>query len=180
MKPADLRVAVRLTLLVAVGGMMLWAFLPYALGWHSTLVTSGSMEPAVRTGDVVVLAPIDAATVRDADLRGMVIQFDDPVRPGRILLHRVVDRDADGLLITKGDHNQSRDYAPVRPEGVRGVARLRVPYAGLPMLWLQTGETVPLAALGLVIALLAWPERRPEVAPARSTNVVDEDVPVAF
>ena len=180
---ADLRAAVRLTVLVAVGGLLLWAFVPYAAGWHTTLVTSGSMEPGVRTGDLVVLAPLDAATARRAELRGVVVQFDDPVRPGRLLLHRVVDREAGGALVTKGDANVSRDYAPVRPEHVRGVARLRVPFAGLPVLWAQTGQPVPLVALAFVILVLAWPERSPAPSPERPASICgprESGIPVAF
>lgn len=171
---ADLRAAVRLTLLVGLGGLMLWAFVPYAFGWHTTLVTSGSMEPAVRTGDLVVIAPLDPATVRRGKLKGAVVQVDDPAHPGRLLLHRVVGRERDNALITKGDNNPTRDYAPVRPDQVRGAARLRVPFAGLPMLWMQNGQKVPLVALGLAILLLAWPERNPAPAPRRTA---DADIP---
>ncbi len=149
---------VRLALLTAVGGLLLWALVPYAAGWHTTLVTSGSMEPAVRTGDVVVIAPLDPETLRTAELRGAVLQYRDPVRPERLMLHRVVGKEG-GALITRGDNNADRDYAPVPLENVRGVARLRVPYAGLPMLWLQTRQAVPLGALALVILVLAWPDR---------------------
>ncbi len=175
----ELRAAVRLTVLVAFGGMMLWAFVPYAFGWHTTLVTSGSMEPAVRTGDLVVLAPLDPEVARAGELQGAVVQVDDPVSPGRLVLHRVIGREDDASLITKGDNNPTRDYAPVPPENVRGAARLRVPFAGLPMLWLQTGQKVPLAALGLVILVLAWPERgRSAGAREAAQDDVEPDIPV--
>jgi signal peptidase len=157
---ADVRHVLRLVALTMVGGLLIWAFLPYAAGWHATLVISGSMEPAIRTGDVVVIAPVPLEVAREGALVGAVVQVDNPVRPGQLLLHRVVERKTDGSLVTKGDNNQSRDYAPVRPEHVRGVARLRVPGAGLPMLWMHNGQTVPLAALALVLLGLMWPERR--------------------
>jgi signal peptidase len=178
---AEVRSVVRLTLLTAVGGLLLWALVPYAAGWHTTMVTSASMEPAVRTGDVVVIAPLDPETVRTGDLRGAVLQYQDPVRPERLMLHRVVSREG-GALVTRGDNNADRDYAPVPPENVRGVARLRVPYAGLPMLWLQTRQAVPLGALALVILVLAWPDRsepvgRPAGGPVAG-GAPDGDIPV--
>ncbi len=138
--------------------------MPYAAGWHTTLVVSGSMEPAIRTGDLVVIAPIPLEMARRGALKGAVVQVDNPVRPGELLLHRVVGRNDDGSIITKGDNNRNRDYAPVRPEHVRGVARLRVPAVGLPVLWLKTRQTVSLMALGLVLLVLTWPERRIAVA----------------
>ncbi len=162
-----MRSVVRLVVLTMAGGLLFWALLPYALGWHATMVVSGSMEPAIRTGDVVVLAPVTEEQAREGALVGAVVQVDNPVRPGNLLLHRVVGRNTDGTLVTKGDANQSRDYAPVRPDRVRGVARLRVPAAGLPMLWLRNGDRVPLISLGGVLLILAWPERRPAVQAAQ-------------
>jgi signal peptidase len=123
------------------------------------------MEPKIRTGDLVVLAPMPLDTARNGLLKGAVVQVDNPVHPGQLLLHRVVGRDKEGSIITKGDANQSRDYAPVKPEHVRGIARLRVPLAGLPIMWLHAGQKVPLGALGLTLLVLAWPDRR-QPAPA--------------
>lgn len=155
-----MRSVLRLVALTMTGGLLLWALLPYGIGWRSTMVVSGSMEPAVRTGDVVVLAPVSAYQARMGALVGAVVQVENPARPGQLLLHRVVARNEDGTLVTKGDANQSRDHAPVRPDQVLGVARLRVPGAGLPMLWWRNGDQVPLVALVGVVLMLAWPDRR--------------------
>jgi signal peptidase len=163
---ADVRTVLRLVALTMIGGLLVWALFPYAIGWRTTLVISGSMEPKIRTGDLVVLAPMPLDTARNGFLKGAVVQVDNPVHPGQLLLHRVVARDSEGSIITKGDANQSRDYAPVKPEHVRGVARLRVPLAGLPIMWLRRGEKVPLGALGLTLLVLAWPERRQQPSPA--------------
>jgi len=107
---------------------------------RAAVVLSGSMEPTIRPGDVVVFAPTDA---RELD-RGQVILFPDPSRPGRLLTHRIDAPLPDGAYRTKGDANASADSTPVRPEDVRGVARLLVPLAGLPVLWLRTGQIMSL------------------------------------
>jgi signal peptidase len=160
---STIRTMVRLVCLTVVGGLLVWAFLPYAAGWHTTLVISGSMTPAIRTGDLVVIAPVTPEFARTAAVAGAVIQVDNPVRPGELLLHRAQRRDSDGSIITKGDANAVPDRVPVSPAHVRGIARLRVPYAGLPILWLHNWRTsqVPLTSLALVMLALAWPERRP-------------------
>jgi signal peptidase len=152
-----------MSILTTVAGLLFWSIAPTALGWRAALIVSGSMEPGIRPGDLVILRPIDAAAVLSTPLEGAVVQVDNPVRPGQLLVHRVVGREK-GALITKGDANAVRDYVPVQPEHVHGVARLRVPYAGLPVLWLRNGERIPLLALGAGLLVLAWPERRPRRA----------------
>jgi signal peptidase len=171
-RPATVRAVVRLAVLTAVAGLLIWAVVPTALGWRAALITSGSMEPGIRAGDLVILVPITAEEVGTSSLTGAVVQVNNPVRPGDLLVHRVVGKDPAGAIITKGDANASRDYAPVQPSQVLGVARIRVPYVGLPVLWLRNGQKVPLAALGTVLLVLLWPERR-RPTPAAATEAHD-------
>lgn len=152
------RTVVRLSALSATAGLLFWALMPAALGWEPALVVSGSMMPAVRPGDIVVVAPVPRATL--AKIKGMIVLMEDPAVPGNLLLHRAVGHMPDGALVTKGDANYDQDRAPVPLSTVHGVARLRVPYAGLPVLWLRTGRTVPVVALALALLMLAWPERQ--------------------
>src|SRR5690606_15671141 len=42
------------SVLATVAGLLVWTVLPMALGWQPAVVLSGSMEPAIRTGDVVL------------------------------------------------------------------------------------------------------------------------------
>ncbi|MEV6350301.1 signal peptidase I [Actinoplanes sp. NPDC051851] len=117
---------------VLVGLLLLGMITPVAFGWRFSVVASGSMRPGVRPGDLVVTVPAD-------ELRpGDVIRFHDRNRPRRALLHRIARVRADGLLITKGDANAVVDRAPIPRSAVSGVLRLRIPYAGLPVLWLLT------------------------------------------
>lgn len=98
-------------------------------GWSSTVVSSGSMAPLVRPGDVVVYSDTD---VDKLDV-GSVIVFtrDDGVQ----LVHRVVEVDADGSLITRGDANSTADPDRVTHADVRGRAFVLVPWVGLPRVW---------------------------------------------
>lgn len=161
----------RLTVLTAVAGLLIWAVVPVFLGWRAALITSGSMQPGIRAGDLVILVPVTAEQVRASSLTGAVVQVNNPVRPGELLVHRVVGKDQTGAIVTKGDDNASRDYAPVQPSQVLGVARIRVPYVGLPVLWLRNGQKVPLVALGMVLLVLVWPERR---GPASQQGTQDQ------
>lgn len=157
------RSVARIAVLSATAGLLFWALVPVLVGWEPTLVVSGSMVPAVRAGDIVVVAPIDRKLL--ATRTGMIVLVDDPAVPGGLLLHRVVGHAPDGTLITKGDANAENDRATVPLDNVHGAARLRVPYTGLAVLWLRSGQPVPLVALALVLTVLAWPDR--DRAPAR-------------
>jgi signal peptidase len=122
--------------LAGLGVLLGAAMVPLVIGWSGTVVASGSMAPSLRTGDVVVVAPVDAARVGTGD----VVLVDDPAHRGRLLTHRVVRRTPDGSLVLKGDANALADSTPVAPAAVRGVARVAVPRLGLPVLWLRTGD----------------------------------------
>ncbi len=136
--------AVELACLLYAAGM-LWLGL-LAIGpalltpMRAVVVLSGSMQPTVRAGDVVLFAP---AAGRDL-LPGQVILFPDPSRPQRLLTHRVEEVLSGGSYRTRGDANDAADSTPVRGEDVAGVARLLVPLAGLPALWARTGQLAPL------------------------------------
>ncbi|HET9519102.1 MAG TPA: signal peptidase I [Actinoplanes sp.] len=166
---ATVRALLRLTVLSMVAGLFFWAVAPVAFGWRAAMITSGSMEPAIRTGDLVLLVPTDADEVNRLEMVGLVVQVRNPVRPGQLLVHRVAAKNDKGQLITKGDANADRDRVPVDPQQVLGIGRIRVPYVGLPMLWAQQRQQVPLLALGLVLLVLAWPQR------SRPSRDPDED-----
>lgn len=140
--------AVAAGLLATVAGLVVWSVLPVLLGWSSHVVVSGSMQPRILGGDVVLSQP-----VRTADLTpGQVLVFDDPAAPGRLLVHRLVRVDDEGNLVTRGDANQGDDSTAVPPEAVMGMGRLRIPFVGLPFLWRHDGKALHLAAACAALA----------------------------
>ncbi len=145
--------------LAALGGLLLWSVLPVLFGWTVTVVVSGSMVPTLRPGDVVVVSPVKAGDVGKLT-PGKVILVSDPAHPGQLLSHRLVGFTTEGNLITKGDANAVRDGRPVPPSGVRGVARLRVPWIGTPKVWVRDRKLAPMLALGVIVVALLTPRRR--------------------
>lgn len=135
-----------------VAGCVVVTLLPMLLGWRPYVVQTGSMQPRIDVGDVVLAAPVDDA----AQLLGRVTVFTDPVDPRRVISHRVVTIRDDGMLVTKGDANRGVDSAPVAFEDVRGLGRLLVQFVGLPLIWLHTQQWVYLGLLVLSLLLSAW------------------------
>ena len=105
--------------------VIVWA----AVGWEPMVVTTGSMQPAINPGDIVLSAPPEDAVVLDA---GTVITFEDPVRPGELITHRIDTVNEDGTYTTRGDANSSADSYEVTTDELTGVGRLLVPAVGLP------------------------------------------------
>ncbi|WFR66849.1 signal peptidase I [Curtobacterium flaccumfaciens] len=150
--------------LATVMGLVFWAVAPLLLGWHTTTVMTGSMEPSLHPGDLVV-----SKTVAPGELRkGQVLLFDDPDHPGTLRLHRFDSLNSDGTLTTKGDANPAADSTPVSRSAVIGVGYLRIPLIGTPVLWTAEHRTAPLVALGAGLVLLTGLAVLPAVATPRA------------
>jgi signal peptidase I len=140
------------SLLFTIIGMMFWATVPSVLGWIPTTVLSDSMAPLIRTGDVVVSQPVETTSLRP----GQILLADDPDHLGRLRLHRFIEVTEDGHLITKGDANVTPDSTTIPASSVRGVGFVRVPFVGLPIVWLHEHRLTLVAAGGAGILLLMW------------------------
>jgi signal peptidase len=92
------------------------------------LVGSGSMEPKMYPGDVVIIAKVPADSIETGD----VIQFRVPEEV--TVMHRVIEiqetEAGSKVFITKGDANDKPDSEPVIPENVVGKAVMTVPKVG--------------------------------------------------
>ena len=127
-----------------------------ALGYRPIAVVSGSMEPGISVGDVVLYERHDLSGIEE----GKVIVFDDPTIEGGTIIHRVVGIDPDtGWLQTKGDANNSNDSTWVTEDDIKGVGRVLVPFVGFPAAWIQTGRPVPAIALVVFMLFAVWTAR---------------------
>ena len=140
--------------------LVVWIFVVRLLvGWDPMIVTTGSMEPSINPGDVVLSATPEDGGQGLED--GTVITFADPVRPGGRLTHRIETVNADGTYETRGDANTAADSYRVEPDDILGVGRLLIPAVGLPRVWLERGD-LALMGLWVVGTLLAmWAALRP-------------------
>lgn len=100
-------------LTTTVVSLAAWAVLPLLWGWDAYTVTSGSMAPLVRPGDVVVAGP---AVHPDRLRRGTVVVLAPFRNGGAPVTHRIVDRLTDGSYQTKGDANPVPDSRLSRPD----------------------------------------------------------------
>lgn len=112
---------------------------PAILGYRSAVVLTGSMEPAIRADDLVIVHRQETYSAGD------VIMF----RSGaNTTTHRVTEVTAEGYR-TKGDANNTADADTVPPADVLGRVVLTLHGAGAAVRFLRT----PLGALCLVLMI---------------------------
>lgn len=123
---------------------------PSLFGYAPLTVLSGSMEPALSAGDLVVIHRAQQYET------GEIITFAQ--RDGVLVTHRIVAQEAEGYR-TQGDANNTPDEELVTLRQIKGRVVWTIPYLGKAMLFLRTPGGL-LLMLGLGLALLFWPERR--------------------
>lgn len=136
--------------LLAAASMLLWAAVPATWGWVPTTVMSDSMAPQIRTGDVIVAMPLAADDLKV----GQVLLVNDPDHADRLRLHRFDSIDESGALVLKGDANPDPDSSHVDPANVVGAGVIRIPYVGLPVVWLRDAQLLPLIAAAATAGVL--------------------------
>jgi signal peptidase len=149
------RVGVEALLLVCVGLAVL-VILGTAFNWcRLDVVLSGSMEPALRPGDVIL-----AVSEPDSQVSvGQVLAFHPPSDPNIVVVHRVVKVVHHGSKVeirTQGDDNNAPDaWTAV----LQGTSAWRVswvlPSAGYVAIW-ATYPWIHLLALLVVIGIVVW------------------------
>ena len=152
-----------------VACLVVWVIVVRLLvGWAPMVITTGSMQPAINPGDIVMSgAPDDGGRGLEV---GTVITFRDPARPGGLLTHRIDRINDDGSYETRGDANTVADSYQVKPRDVQGVGRLLIPAVGLPRVWVERGDILMLGLWVLGTLLALWAAFRP----ARPTRRADD------
>jgi len=91
----------------------------------SYVVQSGSMEPSIMTGDIILIRPENKYEIND------VITFQD--QKNRVVTHRISEVQIKGgetVFLTKGDANRSVDIEFVPREHVVGKVQFVIPRLG--------------------------------------------------
>ena len=107
---------------------------PSVFGFSVLQVTTGSMEPELMTGSVIVVRKTDVNELKKGD----VISFysTDSKIAGKVNTHRIDSieygwgSDPDPIFITKGDANNSKDNAINKSQVVGKVVKI-LPYFGI-------------------------------------------------
>lgn len=124
-------------------------------GYAPLIVLTGSMEPEIMGGDLIIVKQIEEGDVRVGD----VIAFFDPSGNGTsIVTHRVIEIvDGEALSFrTQGDANNTADRLPVPAKDLVGVYHSRVPGMGRVAMFMQTTAGLILCVFVPLLLLVGW------------------------
>ncbi len=148
------RVAVMLSLWIVLGfavGLTACLTVPSLFGYPVLTVLSGSMQPTLEVGSVVIdekISPVEART-------GDIVSFPDPNRRDRSLTHRLQKfrvENGRAFMVTKGDANDAPERWSVPIGDEIGRVAYHVPKVGYARAFIST-RGARLGVLGIVLAL---------------------------
>lgn len=96
-------------------------------------IASGSMEPELYVGDVVIIKKCNSNEVEEGD----IIEYQ---MEGYTVIHRVKHKNQKNgqfIFITQGDNNDAEDHEPVLEEQLIGKVIFKIRFLGYPAIWLH-------------------------------------------
>lgn len=144
-----------IALILFLSGNLIYSFAkgqpPRILGYEFFTVTSGSMEPSIKTGTLIFVKETQPEELKVGD----IITFKDSAEK-TITTHRiteVIKENKDLKFKTKGDANESEDTGLIPSYAILGkVADFKIAYLGTIFLFLKTSQGI-LVAFGLTIVI---------------------------
>src|SRR3989344_8126140 len=124
-------------ILISAAAFLVYVAVPY-FGNKALIVRSGSMQPAIGVGDLVVVnarKPVaaPAPSIFPKYKIGDIVAFSGQKDTSTITTHRIVDTKAqDGKILyqTKGDANDSPDSGLVAEDKILGKSAFKIPALG--------------------------------------------------
>ncbi len=128
--------------------------LPGAFGLKPAVVLSGSMEPEIMTGDLILLHDTDPLKLGKGD----VICY---LSSGKAVTHRIVGvttgDDGQPRYVTRGDANNAEDRLPVTPDQVQGIWKgARIGGLGNALLFMQTAAGMMIFVVLPIVLFVLW------------------------
>jgi len=129
---------VLMVLLILVGIVVAVSVLPIRNNFKILSVMSGSMQPKIPVGSIVVIKPAQEYVV------GNIVTFKNNSQRKKddYTTHRIVDvqdaSDSSKLYITKGDANDSNDSERVEPRRIIGKYLFQIKWLGYLLVYIKT------------------------------------------
>lgn len=116
-----------IALVCVVGVLLVATLIPIPGNAEVKIVQSGSMEPAIKVGSVVVVKPANSYRVGD------IVTFGEDTREQVPTTHRIIsERVSEGVVLytTQGDANDDPDPQEITESDIIGKVLLDVPFLG--------------------------------------------------
>ena len=138
--------------------------LPTPYGWGAAVVLSGSMEPELSKGDLIIVKETDSYDCKD------VVVFQDG---SSLVVHRIIEKKGEEV-VTKGDANNTDDGA-VAISRIKGEVVFSVPYLGTAVNFLKS-PVGTILIIALAILLLEIPRLREKKKDDEEIEKIKEEI----
>ncbi len=115
--------------------LLIFSKFSFGVDYKILVVKSGSMEPTIQTGSLVLVAP------KEIYKQGDIITFWSKISKKIPTTHRIVSREekeGNVFFITKGDANKNVDTQKIKKKNIVGKVVFSVPYLGYALNFLKT------------------------------------------
>ena len=120
-----MKIVSRILVSALITAIIGFAFVYFMPGYNLYLVRSGSMTPAIKTGDLIITGPVNDPVSGELKPR-TVITYE---RNKELVFHRIQSIDGE-ILVTQGDAVEDPDPWQVTLSDVRGIYLFKIPCVG--------------------------------------------------
>lgn len=143
-----------INLILIIGSYKNQEEIPGVLGYKPVIVLSGSMEPAIHTGDLILLHKADISQLKEGDVICYLVS-------GKAITHRIVEikgeENGQVSYITQGDANNAADQQPVTEDHIQGIWEgVRIGGLGDFVMFMQSTTGMILFIICPLLLFILW------------------------
>lgn len=145
-------------------------------------IQSQAMQPAINSGDLVLIKAVDISTLRPGDVLAIRLTKPEQIKyslPSEIVrrIVKITPEHPGEIFVTKGDSNPSDDPFTTTQFAVAGKVIATIPYLGFPILFFSSKQgiifLIASAIILLVYYILGFLEDRRHYAHATAATIQD-------
>lgn len=132
---------------------VIFSFLPLKNNYKLLVVKSGSMEPEIHTGSLILIKPVNEYSVGDVITRKTEEKM-------TTITHRIIEKkeiDGKAVFVTKGDANNVSDGEKVTQESIVGKVFFNIPYLGYLVNFAKTTQGLILIVI-IPVTIIVYEE----------------------
>ena len=119
-------------------------------GYRAYIVLTGSMEPSINIGDVVIIKRVEKDKIQVGDI--ITFKVDGQATTVTHRITEMLEEEGNPIYITKGDHNNANDPDLVKYENIQGIMLFKIGKLGKIITELLTGTGLVVMIIVIVIS----------------------------
>lgn len=127
---------------------------PDIIGIKPFIVLTGSMEPVINAGDLVIVKEVKENELKINDIIAFRYTKEDVV-----LIHRIVgieENEGKTLFRTKGDNNETEDKLSIEYKNIEGIYSFRLSKIGAIAIFIRTQQGIAILLLSITTIFILW------------------------